>query len=63
MKLKGDNTTYVDPPEGWRYGFPMLYDNPEGLEFNEWLVSRGYPQSIIDQFEGDVPCRYWLKGD
>jgi hypothetical protein len=41
----------------------MLYDNPEGLEFNEWLVSRGYPQSIIDQFEGDVPCRYWLKGD
>lgn len=48
---------YVDPPEGWRYGFPKVFDlNLRGLSDNEayaakieWFLKNGYPQSLIDQ--------------
>lgn len=52
---------YIDPPEGWRYGFPkILPDNIRGNDaVNEWLVSQGYPRHIIDQFKGEVPCGIW----
>lgn len=52
----------IDPPSGWKYGFPKPVPPEYGEEdfvFNTWLVSQGYPQSIIDQFDGKVPCRFW----
>lgn len=37
---------WVDPPSGWRYGFPKLWnDDYEPLE--EFLVNNGYPQSEV----------------
>ena len=39
----------IDPPEGWRYGFPKVYNNPDNLSIVEWLVNNNYPQSMIDQ--------------
>lgn len=52
----------IDPPEGWRYGFPR----PVPIEYFEkdfdktkWLLSVGYPQKLIDEFPGGIPCRYW----
>lgn len=42
----------IDPPEGWRYGFPKRCpDNVENI--NEWLVQNGYPMSKILEY-GDV---------
>lgn len=41
--------TYVDPPSGWRYGFPKLY--PYGNDFSrlrEWFLSEGYPKENIE---------------
>lgn len=35
---------YVDPPEGWRYGFPKLYRPGIDPPMNEWLVAKGYPK-------------------
>lgn len=54
----------VDPPEGWKYGFPK--PAPEGVDpaefeknenMNKWLVENGYPQALIDLYRGRVRCR------
>lgn len=39
-------TVLVDPPEGWRYGFPkpMPVDT---ADVTAWLVKNGYPQKMI----------------
>ena len=44
----GANPSYVmvDPPEGWRYGFPKRL--PEGtVNFGQWLVKNGYPKDMV----------------
>lgn len=38
--------TWVDPNEGWKYGFPKLYDPNSDGDMKDWLVEQGYP---IDQ--------------
>ena len=54
-------TTIIDPPSGWRYGFPRPLPNgrevgpEETLE--EWLVSWGYPKE--DAEWAAQHCRYW----
>jgi hypothetical protein len=35
----------VDPPSGWAYGFPKLWDGEEPLDM--FLYKHGYPQSEI----------------
>ena len=42
----------VDPPEGWRYGFPKVCDKEfkTGEEFNDWLVENGYPRKVIESY-------------
>lgn len=55
----------VDPPGGWKYSFPKLYDpnKEEGTMF-DWLVREGYPQSEIDAYEGQFYCSIWyLKNE
>jgi hypothetical protein len=55
--------TMIDPPSGWRFGFPkeipkeILQDNNKILN---WLVDNGYPQSEIDIFKEDgLPYRIY----
>lgn len=45
------NNRWVDPPSGWKYGFPKIWDGQGNLK--EWLISEGYPQREIDAL-GDV---------
>lgn len=52
MKFKRQ---WVDPAEGWKYGFPKIYDSDTDGTMTEWLLKNGYPESMI-QF----PIRYWL---
>jgi hypothetical protein len=40
---------YVDPPEGWRWGFPKLYDPAKDGDMRAWMVRHGYPQILADQ--------------
>jgi hypothetical protein len=40
---------YVDPPSGWKYGFPKKVEqdiNFDSLE--QWLINNGYPEPIED---------------
>jgi len=50
--------TVIDPPSGWMYGFPTIYDKGPDQTIEEWLVSKGYPQKLIDQGM-HKHCRYW----
>lgn len=43
----------VDPPEGWKYGFPKKWDGNGELE--DFLRENGVPENIIKL--GHV--RYW----
>jgi hypothetical protein len=48
----------IDPPEGWRYGFPKII--PEGVFKNEtlfriWLSDQGYPDVELAL----TRSRYW----
>lgn len=41
----------IDPPEGWKYGFPMLWDrddDPLDGSLIAWILEKGYPQSEVD---------------
>ena len=55
--------TMVDPPSGWKYGFPKAMPQKflNGLEFNAWLVSEGYPQKLIDELGDQFYCRHWQE--
>lgn len=34
----------VDPPSGWKYGFPKPVPNPVPDSMIDWMVSEGYPK-------------------
>ena len=40
---------WVDPPSGWRYGFPKLYDPAKDGPMREWMIAHGYPKALADQ--------------
>jgi len=54
----------VDPPSGWRYGFPK--EVPDHVRISElsagfrtWLIDEGYPESEVDF--GMKHMRCWDK--
>lgn len=59
---------FVDPPSGWKYGFPKevkAYSAYGGIpmKMELWLVSQGYPQHEVDQWPDGVPYRCWYEED
>lgn len=34
---------WVDPDEGWRWGFPKVYDDLKDGPLEDWLIAQGYP--------------------
>lgn len=44
-----DRPFWVDPPSGWRYGFPRLYDPAKDGPMRAWLVKHGYPKALADK--------------
>lgn len=56
---------FIDPPSGWRYGFPK--EAPENIremgkeELHIWLVANGYPREEIDFVDGDITCRFFVQ--
>ena len=55
----------VDPPEGWRYGFPKVCDKEFSTaeEFNDWLVENGYPRKVIESYGKWFACRWWEEDE
>lgn len=48
----------IDPPSGWKYGFPKELPDPPPENIREWLVEQGYPQQEIDSFGDYFFIRY-----
>ena len=61
-------TLMVDPPSGWKYGFPKpvheeYYSLENDFDMNRWLVSEGYPQTEIDACGDYFFIRTWEEID
>lgn len=56
-----DRKVYIDPPSGWRHGFPAVYDPVQDGSVRDWLISKGYPEKDID-FALKY-CRVWPAED
>jgi len=55
-------TLMIDPPSGWKYGFPKA--KPEdATDTIAWLLSEGYPQSEIDKMGNTLFIRTWEEMD
>jgi len=51
----------IDPPSGWRYGFPKpMPEKIKGAEsLKEWLLEQGYPEKDLDL--AVKYSRYWWE--
>lgn len=49
----------IDPPGGWRYGFPKPIPQDQLGRAREWLVENGYPQAEIDACGDHFHYRCW----
>lgn len=55
---KEDLVKWIDPPSGWKYGFPKPI--PENITNTiEWLVENGYPETEIEKLGEYFFCRYY----
>lgn len=50
---------WVDPPEGWKFGFPKVYDDARDGDIYDWIAAQGYPQELIDSCGTYFHIRYW----
>ncbi len=50
---------FIDPPQGWLYGFPKSYDPTRDGTVREWLVREGYPAELINQAGTNLEVRSW----
>jgi hypothetical protein len=55
-------TKWIDPPSGWKYGFPKPIPN-DVVDFEDWLVSEGYPRAEIEKMGDYFFCRQWESDD
>lgn len=52
---------YVDPPSGWRYGFPKVWNGKGSM--TDWLIAEGYPRKEIEKMGNYFFCRSWAVED
>lgn len=57
------NKIWVDPPSGWRWGFPKVYDPNKDGDPVEWIVAQGYPQSEVDDLGASFHWHCWPHED
>jgi hypothetical protein len=46
--MKNKTQMMIDPPSGWRYGFPKPYNENKDGDLRAFLKSNGYPEKNID---------------
>lgn len=49
----------IDPPSGWMYGFPKMWDKDKDKSIREWLIDNDYPQQLIDELGDSFFVRTW----
>jgi hypothetical protein len=55
--------TIIDPPSGWKYGFPKPIPEDRLKDVIVWLVEQGYPKETIDSFGEHFYCGYWEQSE
>ena len=50
---------WVDPPEGWKYGFPAIYNPETDGDMRDWIVRKGYPFLTIEAYGESWSVRCW----
>lgn len=50
---------WVDPPSGWRYEFPKIFDPKKDGDIMGWMVSSGYPREEIEKLGTNFYWRAW----
>jgi hypothetical protein len=50
--------TMIDPPSGWKYGFPKPIPDPRPEDMTEWFFENGYPRDKVKLLEY---CRMWIQ--
>lgn len=38
----------IDPPSGWQYGFPRVYDETQDGPIDQFLLDNGYPPKDVE---------------
>jgi len=59
QEIQGEHMIWVDPPEGWKYGFPAIYDPNTDGQLSEWIVRKGYPLLTIKEYGDAWAVRCW----
>lgn len=59
LKLTTLNKLYIDPPSGWRYGFPKEFIEEDCHNLELWLIANGYPEK--DAEFGAKYARWWRE--
>lgn len=54
---------WIDPPSGWQFGFPKIWDPETDKDVMVWMVKEGYPQSEIDHLGKGFYFRSWEATD
>jgi len=52
-KWLDEGPVWVDPPSGWRYGFPKLWDRKGTCQ--DWMIANGYPEHLAKK---GLPVRF-----
>jgi len=58
-KWQPSSRMWVDPPSGWQFGFPKVWDKEKHEDFESWLVAEGYPEREIKRMGDYFHCRFW----
>lgn len=52
----------IDPPSGWKFGFPKPFTKPKDQPLRDWLIENGLPEKDAD-FAVKYGCRYWSEDE
>ncbi len=55
--------TIIDPPSGWKYGFPKPIPEDRKKDVKAFLIEEGYPEEEIEKHGAYFFCRYWQEPD
>jgi hypothetical protein len=59
QEIQREHMMWVDPPEGWKFGFPAIYDPNTDGQMSEWIVRKGYPLLTIKEYGDSWAVRCW----
>lgn len=54
--MKVNKRVWVAPSEGWRWGFPKIWEPEKDGNLRAWLIRNGYPEIELKRSGGIIRC-------